>query len=163
MVTAARVRWELPRRRDRCRDRADVAFPKNKIARSRSHNRATPVQRERLTYLQVIHDRDTVDHRSLGGEWSLHAGRVPHLYERIIRRGDKIACAHAPNERYCQQERREQQNRGRGAERSACAPWTMHTPTTPPLCPVSILSHSHEPIRHTRMHRSSEPLISRSP
>ena len=84
-----------------------LLFIKNKIARSRSHNRATPVQRERLTYyLQVIHDRDAVDHRSLGGEWSLHAGRVPHLYEGIIRRGDKIACAHAPNERYCQQEAR---------------------------------------------------------
>ena len=41
-----------------------LLFIKNKIARSRSHNRATPVQRERLTYyLQVIHDRDAVDHR----------------------------------------------------------------------------------------------------
>jgi hypothetical protein len=41
------------------------------------------------------------------------------------------------------------------------------TPTTPPLCPVSVRSHSQSPrcdapalpMRHTRMQRSSEPNV----
>ena len=42
------------------------------------------------------------------------------------------------------------------------APCMKQTPTTPPLWPVSVRSHSQEPMRQTRMQRSSEPEMSRS-